>query len=64
MLTGAVASIGCQRKPRFADALEASVFVYAHAVEAHVGGGTFIMVWRTRKHRYTIKQIVDVELCS
>lgn len=50
MLTGAVASIGCQRKTRFADALEASVFVDAHAIEAHVGGGTFIMVWRTRKH--------------
>lgn len=49
MLTGAIASIGCQRKSRFADALEASVFVYAHAVEAHVGGGTFIMVWRRTK---------------
>lgn len=44
-LTGTVASVGCQSKSRFADTLETSIFVYTHAVKAHVGGGTFIVIW-------------------
>lgn len=44
--TSAVASVRCQSEARLADTLEAAVLVDAHAVEAHVGGGTLIVVWR------------------
>lgn len=53
MLTGTVASIGRQSESRFADALETSVFVYTHAVETHVGGGTFIVICQDQKTKST-----------
>jgi len=42
--TGAIASVGRQGEARLADTLEAAIFVDAHAVQAHVGGGALIMV--------------------
>lgn len=42
--TCAVAPIRSQGKARFADALETSIFVDAHSIQTHVGGGTFIMI--------------------
>ena len=53
--TNAIAPTGCQGETRLADALEAAVFVDAHAVEAHVGGRTFIMVCE-RGERYWARQ--------
>ena len=42
--TCAVASVGSQGEAGFADALEAAVLVDAHPVQAHVGGGTLVVV--------------------
>lgn len=42
--TGAVAPAGCKCKARLADALKAAVLVDAHAVQTHVGGGTFVVI--------------------
>lgn len=43
--TDTVPPVGSQHKTGFADAFEAAVLIDAHPVEAHVGRGTFIMVW-------------------
>ena len=43
--TNTVPPVGSQHKTRLADTFEAAVFIDAHPVEAHVGGGTFVMIW-------------------
>lgn len=43
--TGAVASIRRQSEAGLADTLKAPVLVDAHAVEAHVGGRTLVVIW-------------------
>lgn len=46
MHTGAVASIRRQGEAGLADTLKAAVLVDAHAVQAHVGGGALVVIWR------------------
>jgi len=43
--TNTVPPVGSQHKTRLADTFEAAVLIDAHPVEAHVGGGTFVMIW-------------------
>lgn len=43
--TNTVAPIGSQHKTWLADTFEAAILVDTHPIEAHVGCGTFIMIW-------------------
>lgn len=43
-LTNTIASIGCQHKARFTDALKAAILVNAHPIQAHVCGCTLIVI--------------------
>lgn len=42
--TCTVASAGVEGESRFTHTLKAAVFINAHAVKAHVCGGTFIVI--------------------
>lgn len=44
--TDTVPPVGSQHKTGLADAFEAAVLIDTHPIEAHVGRGAFIVIWR------------------
>lgn len=57
-----VASVWSQGEAGFTDALEAAVLVDAHAIQTHVGGRTFIMIYTVFSIRTNLKASIAYAL--